>query len=285
MLSINDVTATEITEILDLTNNHVKLGKHLVANLFYEPSTRTRLSFELAARRVGADWLTFDADSSAERKGESLRDTALTLEALGVDTLVVRHQANGVPRRISGWVGCNVINAGDGTNEHPTQALTDLYTMRRVYRRIAGLHVGIVGDVRHSRVAHSLYLALAKMGARTTLIGPRKLVSSRPGPYVSYDLEAMLPQLDVCYMLRAQRERHLQPYDLEGYSLTPERAALLPDHGVIMHPGPMNRGVEINSNVADSARSLVQAQVRFGVDVRAALLYWLHEGRYATATA
>jgi aspartate carbamoyltransferase catalytic subunit len=282
LLSINDVTGTEIQDVLDTT---VTLGERLlngrtVANLFYEPSTRTRLSFELAARKLGADVITFDVNTSAEQKGEGLKDTALTLQALGVDVLVVRHSEAGVPKFMSDFVNCTVINAGDGTHEHPTQALLDLYTMREHFGRVAGLRVGIVGDVRHSRVAHSLYLALAKMGAETTLIGPRKLVSSRPGRYVSYDLDGALPTLDVCYMLRYQGERHKTEYSPRyEYRLTVERAAKLPVHAVVMHPGPMNRGVEIDSDVADGPRSLIQQQVTNGVVVRAALLYWLENRR------
>ena len=286
LLSAGDLSAEEIGHVFNLVgyiDRWASVGKDqvlkdcVVANLFYEPSTRTRLSFELAAARLGADVITFDPTTSSELKGESTKDTVLTLQALGADVLVVRHQDRGVPQLITGWVNSSVINAGDGTREHPTQALLDLYTMKQWLGRLAGLRVGIVGDVHHSRVANSLYYALARVGAETVLIGPRQLVSSRPGPYVSYDLDAEIPNLDVCYMLRYQGERHTTEYSPKyEYRLTKERMAKLPAHALIMHPGPMNRGVEIESDVADSPRAWpIQAQVTNGVKVRAALLYWL----------
>ena len=280
LLSINDLTLKQITEILTLARygRLESLEGCVVANLFYEPSTRTRLSFELAAIRQGAEVITFDVDTSSEQKGESMKDTALTLQALGADVLVVRSPARGFPAAMSEWVDCAVVNAGDGSGEHPTQALADLYTMKQHFGRIAGLRVGIVGDVHHSRVANSLYLALAKMGAETVLIGPRLFVSSRPGPYVRYDLDAELSKLDVCYVLRAQTERHNKLTSLtdllKAYKLTTERTRLLPKDAIVMHPGPMNRGVEIDSDVADS-QPAIQQQVTNGVVVRSALLYWL----------
>lgn len=287
------MSATEILQIFALADTNYEMSSpgKIIANVFYEPSTRTRLSFELAAKRIGADVITFEPETSSEKKGEGTQDTALTLQALGANVIVVRHPQWSIPKIISGFVNrCNVINAGDGSNEHPTQALLDLYTMKQQLGRIAGLHVGIVGDVHHSRVAHSLYPALAKMGAKTTLIGPKHLVSSRPGPYVSYDLDAKLPELDVCYVLRAQKERyHVSDEALRAgmrvtenfnhlsrYKLTNERAEKLPPHAIVMHPGPMNRGVEIDSSVADSPRAWpIQAQVTNGIKVRSALLHWL----------
>jgi len=279
LLSINDLSTEQITEIFALASSpaYRLLRGRIIANLFYEPSTRTRLSFELAALRLGADIITFDAPTSSEQKGESLKDTAFTLQALGADVLVIRHSSSGVPQQIANWVNCSVINAGDGAHEHPTQALLDLYTMKQWLGRIAGLRVGIVGDIKHSRVAHSLYLALNKMGAEAVLIGPRELVSSRPGPHVSYDFDAELPNLDVCYMLRYQGERHKTEYSPKyEYRLTKERLDVLPSQSIVMHPGPMNRGVEIDSDVADSPRAwAIESQVKNGIKVRAALIYWL----------
>jgi len=289
LLSSGDLSLEDINNIFDTAGRFHGRGRFLkgrtVVNLFYEPSTRTRTSFELAAKRLGADVVNFDVSTSSVEKGEDLRDTVTTLESLGADVLIVRHPNRGVPQQVTGWVDCSVINAGDGTREHPTQALLDLYTIREHFGKLAGLRVGIVGDVHHSRVANSLYFALAKVGAESILIGPRKLVSSRPGPYISYDLESNLPELDVCYMLRLQTERRqyittdYTRHELKEYGkkfgLTKERAAMLPDHAIIMHPGPMNRGVEIDSDVADSPRSVIRDQVSNGVAVRAAVLSWL----------
>jgi len=284
LLSTNDMSSEQIREVLELASRDYRrlLRHHIVANLFYEPSTRTRLSFELAAKHQGADVITFDAPTSIEQKGESLKDTALTLQALGADVLVVRHSSSGVPHQIARWVDCSVINAGDGTHEHPTQALLDVYTIKQKLGAVAGVRVGIVGDIKHSRVAHSLYLALAKAGAETVLIGPKGIVS-RPGPYATYDIDGALPTLDVCYVLRAQIERHLKKdYYFSDFKLTVERAEMLPSHAIVMHPGPMNRGIEIDSDVADSSRSVILDQVKNGVTVRAALLYWLlREGENA----
>ena len=280
LLSIADLSLGDVHVVLDTAS---AIGEHkrwyplngrTVANLFYEDSTRTRISFELASKNLGADVMNFSTEGSSVSKGEGLKDTALTLQALGANAFVVRHASSGAPQAISNWVDGPVVNAGDGTHEHPTQALLDLYTMREHFGGLAGLRVGIVGDIRHSRVAHSLQLALAKMGAEFVLIGPRKLVSSRPGPYVSYDLERELPTLDVCYMLRAQKERHASEYDLGDFSLTEERAAMLPTDSIVMHPGPMNRGSEIASLVADSPRSRILDQVTNGVLIRSAVL-WL----------
>ena len=283
LLSINDLGLdTSIFNIANTLKYQGTLIGKTITTLFYEPSTRTRLSFELAAKRQGAEVIAFDPEISSEQKGESLKDTALTLQALGADVLVIRHPKNGVPKEISQWVDCSVVNAGDGTNEHPTQALIDLYTIKQKLGSVAGVRVGIVGDVKHSRVAHSLYLALAKAGADPVLIGPKDVVSSRPGPYVKYDLDAELPSLDVYYVLRAQTERHGKDYYLShfnDYKLTVERASRLPSHAIVMHPGPMNRGVEIDSDVADSSRSVILDQVKNGVIVRAAVLYWLLRGR------
>jgi len=283
LLSIESMPLENIQRVLDVARQtgFEKLPGRVVVNLFYEASTRTRLSFELAARRLGADVITFDPETSSEKKGESMKDTALTLQALGADVLVIRHSESGVPKFMSDFVNCSVVNAGDGTHEHPTQALLDLYTIRQRFGQIAGLRVGIVGDVKHSRVAHSLYLALAKMGAETVLIGPRRFLTSRPGPYVSYSLDTELASLDVCYVLRTQKERHQHAFDPGGvaYKLTTRRATMLPDHAIVMHPGPMNRGEEIDSEVADSPRSAILDQVTNGVAVRAAVLQEMMRGR------
>jgi len=279
LVSIHGLTIQDVTDILDLTERYqnVRGSKALagktVVNMFFEDSTRTRISFELAAKRLGADVVNFTTYGSSLSKGEGLIDTVLTLDSMHVDAYVVRHPQNETPLLISKWVTGAVINAGDGTNEHPTQALLDLYTIREKLGAIAGLKIGIVGDIRHSRVAHSLKLALAKMGAVSVLIGPRELVSSRPGPGVSLDFEKELPTLDVCYMLRYQGERYQTEYSPKyEYRLTPERRDMLPEHAIIMHPGPINRGVEIDSDVADGPGSVILDQVRNGVAVRAAVL-------------
>jgi aspartate carbamoyltransferase catalytic subunit len=256
-------------------------------NLFYENSTRTRISFELAAKRLSADVINFSTSGSSVSKGESLKDTALTLQAMGADAIVIRHSSSGSPLTLTRWVKGSVLNAGDGTHEHPTQALLDLYTMRERLGRLEELRVAVVGDVLHSRVARSLSFALAKMGAEVTLVGPPTLIPPDApawGVQVSYDIEAVLPKLDVCYMLRVQRERQRQQYfpSVREYSrlfgLSRSRVAMLPEGCLIMHPGPMNRGVEIDSDVADLPQSVIEAQVTNGIAVRMALLYLLLGG-------
>ena len=258
-----------------------------VVNLFYEDSTRTRISFEAAAKRLSADVINFSAKGSSVAKGESLKDTALTLEAMGADAVVIRHQASGAPHRLAGWVRGSVVNAGDGTHEHPTQALLDAFTIRRRLGRLDGLRVAIVGDVLHSRVARSNVLLLRTLGADVTLVAPPTLlpvaVSAWPCE-VSYDLSAVLPKTDVVMMLRVQAERMNAAYFptvreySRRYGLDVARMALLPDHAIVMHPGPMNRGVEIAAEVADSARSTIVEQVANGVSVRMAVLYLLLGG-------
>jgi aspartate carbamoyltransferase catalytic subunit len=258
-----------------------------VVNLFMENSTRTRISFELAAKRLSADVINFSASGSSVAKGESLKDTALTLQAMGADAIVIRHASSGAPAQLTRWVDAHVLNAGDGTHEHPTQALLDLYTMREKLGRLDGLRVAIVGDVMHSRVARSLSFGLATMGAEVTLVGPPTLIPDDApgwGVQVSYDLDAVVPKLDACYMLRVQRERQRLEYfpSVREYArlfgLTRERAAMLPDHALIMHPGPMNRGVEIDSDVADLPGSVIEEQVTNGIAVRMALLFLLLGG-------
>ena len=264
-----------------------------VVNLFYEDSTRTRTSFEAAAKRLSADVINFSARGSSVAKGESLKDTALTLEAMGADAVVIRHGASGAAHRLAGWVTGSVVNAGDGTHEHPTQALLDAFTIRQRLggdqrgSGLDGVRVTIVGDVLHSRVARSNVLLLAALGAEVTLVAPPTLM-----PYAvhtwqcksSYDLDAELRKTDVVMMLRVQQERMTAAYFptvreyRRRYGLDAGRMALLPGHAIVMHPGPMNRGVEIAAEVADSPRSTIVAQVANGVTVRMAVLYLMLGG-------
>ena len=258
-----------------------------VVNLFYEDSTRTRISFEAAAKRLSADVINFSAKGSSVSKGESLKDTALTLQAMGADAVVVRHPASGAPHRLAQWVDGSVLNAGDGTHEHPTQALLDAYTMRSRLGRVEGLKVTIVGDVLHSRVARSNVHLLNTLGAHVTLVAPPTLlpvgVSGWPAD-VSYDLDAVLPGADVVMMLRVQRERmgdSFFPSEREyarRYGLDAIRVRSLPEHAIVMHPGPMNRGMEIAPDVADSPRSTIVEQVANGVSIRMAVLYLMLGG-------
>jgi aspartate carbamoyltransferase catalytic subunit len=300
LLSAGDLSRDQAVEILDtaqrldeaLTGREVKklptLRGRTVVNLFFEDSTRTRISFELAAKRLSADVVTFSAKGSSVSKGESLKDTALTLEAMGADAVVCRHSMSGAPHRLAGWVRGSVLNAGDGTHEHPTQALLDAYTMRRRLGRLEGLRVVVVGDVLHSRVARSNVLLLSTLGAEVTLVAPPTLlpvgVQEWPAE-VSYDLDASLPKADVVMMLRVQRERMGQAYFpsereySRRYGLDRHRMGLLPDEAIVMHPGPMNRGMEIAAEVADDPRrSTIVEQVSNGVSVRMAVLYLLLGG-------
>jgi aspartate carbamoyltransferase catalytic subunit len=275
-----------------------------VVNLFYEDSTRTRTSFEAAAKRLSADVINFSAKGSSVAKGESLKDTALTLEAMGADAVVIRHQASGAPRRLTDWVSGRVVNAGDGTHEHPTQALLDAFTMRqrlggaegtgllgtgadRRGQGLDGVRVTIVGDVLHSRVARSNVLLLSTLGAQVTVVAPPTLMPHAVETWpcrASYDFDAELRKSDVVMMLRVQQERMNAAYFptvreyRRRYGLDAGRMALLPEHAIIMHPGPMNRGVEIAAEVADSDRSTIVAQVANGVTVRMAVLYLMLGG-------
>jgi aspartate carbamoyltransferase catalytic subunit len=259
-----------------------------VVNLFFEDSTRTRTSFELAAKRLSADVVNFSAKGSSVSKGESLKDTALTLEAMGADAVVIRHASSGAAHRLVNWVRGSVVNAGDGTHEHPTQALLDAYTIRRRLGRLDGLRVTIVGDVLHSRVARSNVLLLSTLGAEVTLVAPPTLlpvgVDAWPAG-VSYDLDSALGKADAVMMLRVQRERMNASYFPSAreysrrYGLDRARIAMLPEHAVVMHPGPMNRGMEIAAEVADDPRrSTIVEQVTNGVSVRMAVLYLLLGG-------
>jgi len=298
VLSMHDLTADDVTRVLDTAASFREVGSRVikkvpalrgrtVVNFFLENSTRTRISFELAAKRLSADVINFSAGGSSVAKGESLKDTALTLQAMGADAIVIRHSSSGSPLQLTKWVEGHVLNAGDGTHEHPTQALLDLYTMRERLGRLEGLRVAIVGDVLHSRVARSLSFGLVTMGADVTLIGPPTLIppdSPSWGVQVSYDIDAVIPKLDVCYMLRVQRERQRLEYfpSVREYNrlfgLTAARASVLPEGSLIMHPGPMNRGVEIDSDVADLPQSVIEEQVTNGIAVRMSLLYLLLGG-------
>jgi aspartate carbamoyltransferase catalytic subunit len=262
-----------------------------VVNLFFEDSTRTRISFEAAAKRLSADVINFSAKGSSVSKGESLKDTALTLEAMGADAVVIRHSSSGAPHRLaySGWIGGCVVNAGDGTHEHPTQALLDAFTMRHHLggRDLADRRVTIVGDVLHSRVARSNVLLLSTLGAQVTLVAPPTLLPVGVDTWpcsVSYDLDGELPKSDVVMMLRVQRERMSAAFFpspneySRRYGLDGQRAAMLPEHAIVMHPGPMNRGMEIAAEVADGPRSTIVEQVANGVSVRMAVLYLLLGG-------
>jgi aspartate carbamoyltransferase catalytic subunit len=296
LLSAADLDATTATLVLDtasematLAGREVKklptLRGRTVVNLFYEDSTRTRISFEAAAKRLSADVINFSAKGSSVSKGESLKDTALTLQAMGADAVVIRHPASGAPHRLATWVEGSVLNAGDGTHEHPTQALLDAYTMRSRLGRLAGLSVAIVGDVLHSRVARSNVHLLATLGAKVTLVGPPTLIPPDLRTEVSYDLDAVLPDADVVMMLRVQRERMAASYFPSAreyarrYGLDGPRMRRLPEHAIVMHPGPMNRGMEIAPEVADSPRSTIVEQVANGVSVRMAVLYLLLGGK------
>ncbi|GAA3242068.1 aspartate carbamoyltransferase catalytic subunit [Dactylosporangium siamense] len=299
LLSAADLDAAAATLVLDtaaemasLAGREVKklpaLRGRTVVNLFYEDSTRTRISFEAAAKRLSADVINFSAKGSSVSKGESLKDTALTLQAMGADAVVIRHPASGAPHRLANWVEGSVVNAGDGTHEHPTQALLDAYTMRSRLKRLAGLNVAIVGDVLHSRVARSNVQLLHTLGAKVTLVAPPTLLPVGVGAWpaaTSYDLDAVVPDSDVVMMLRVQRERMNQAYFpsereyARRYGFDVPRMRRLPEHAIVMHPGPMNRGMEIAPEVADSPRSTIVEQVANGVSVRMAVLYLLLGGK------
>ena len=298
LLSITQLSREEIVRILDTAESFREVGTRVikkvpalrgrtVVNLFYENSTRTRISFELAAKRLSADVINFSTSGSSVAKGESLKDTALTLQAMGADAIVIRHSSSGAPYTLSRWVSASVLNAGDGTHEHPTQALLDLFTIREHFPVLEGVRIAIVGDVRHSRVARSLTLGMATMGGDVTLVGPPTLIPPEApawGAQVSHDIDAVLPKLDVCYMLRVQRERQRQQFfpSVREYSrlfgLSRTRVDALPEGALVMHPGPMNRGVEIASDVADLPRAVITDQVTNGIAVRMSLLYLMLGG-------
>ena len=303
LLSIDELDRDGIEELLDLSERFLEVTQRdipkvpalrgkVVVSLFFEDSTRTRISFETAAKRLSCDVMSFSIGSSSVQKGESLRDTVQTIEAMGIDALVIRHPAAGAPQRVSDWVDASVVNAGDGCHEHPTQALLDALTLRRhLDPDLSGTRVAIVGDILHSRVARSTSLAFATLGAHVTLVAPPTLLPPVLDGWpvaVSYDLDAVLPDADVVYLLRIQHERRnaslfpsLREYTAR-YGLTVDRAARLRKDTLVMHPGPMNRGVEIAAEVAEGPASLITEQVTNGVAVRMAVLYsLLAEGGFA----
>ncbi|HEX5588423.1 MAG TPA: aspartate carbamoyltransferase catalytic subunit [Acidimicrobiia bacterium] len=296
LLSIEDLDRAAIEQLLELSEHFLEVTQRdipkvpalrgkVVVSLFYEDSTRTRLSFETAAKRLSCDVMAFSVSNSSVRKGESLRDTVQTIEAMGIDALVLRHGAAGAPVLVTNWIDASVVNAGDGCHEHPTQALLDALTLRRhLGPDLDGLRIAIVGDILHSRVARSDVLAYSALGADVTLVAPPTLLPPCLDGWpvkVSDDLDAVLGDIDVIALLRIQHERRdaslfpsLREYTAR-YGLTVERAARLRKDTLVMHPGPMNRGVEIAAEVAEGPASLITEQVTNGVAVRMATLYSL----------
>jgi len=304
LLSMDDLDSGTIGDVLRVSDSFAEVGRRAnpkvpalrgrtVATLFFEDSTRTRMSFETAAKRMSADVLSFSAGSSSVKKGESLRDTIETIQAIGMDAVIIRHSSSGVPARVAEWVDhCAVVNAGDGWHQHPTQALLDLYTVRQSLGggqegtdRFRGLRVTIVGDIRHSRVARSQIAAYASLGAEVTLVAPATLLPPSlegwPIAGISHDLDSVLASTDVISLLRLQAERGSGAYVptmreySAGYSLTARRALQLPPEAIILHPGPMVRGVEIASEVAELPSARITDQVGNGVAVRMAVLFLL----------
>ena len=304
LLSINDLNESEAIAILDTAAELARVSDapmkklptlrgRTIVNLFAEDSTRTRISFEAAAKRLSADVINFSAKGSSVSKGESLKDTAQTLQAMGADAVIIRHQASGAAHRLatSKWMSGTVINAGDGTHEHPSQALLDAYTLRKHLmqgaKNLQGLHVAIVGDILHSRVARSNVLLLSKLGATVSVVAPPTLLPvgiESWDAHVSYDFDELIPNMDAIMMLRVQSERMNELYfpNAREYSryfgLNSDRVKRMKKDSIIMHPGPMNRGLEITADVADSARSVIVEQVSNGVSVRMAILYTLLTG-------
>lgn len=295
LLGIKDLSQDEINLIIDTAAGFKDiLGRDIkkvpalrgktVVNLFFEPSTRTRTSFELAAKRLSTDVINFSVPTSSVVKGESLKDTALTIQALGADFIIIRHSSAGVPHFLAQVLKASVINAGDGANEHPTQALLDLFTIKEKKGELRGLKVAIVGDIAHSRVARSNIYALTKIGANVRLIAPPTLIPSgieSLGVEVFTSIEEGLKGIDVVMMLRLQMERQgrgflpsLEEY-FNLYGLTAERLSLAKEDAIVMHPGPINRGVDIESDVADGPQSVILEQVTNGLAVRMAVLYLL----------
>lgn len=299
-LSTEDTTREELTELLDDADSFVEVldrpipkvpalrGK-TVATMFFEPSTRTKLSFEKAAKALSADTMSFSPSTSSLSKGESLKDTVLTIQAMGTDAMVVRHKATGAPWRVAEWVDQPVLNAGDGAHQHPTQALLDALTIRQRFGTLDGLRIGIVGDIRHSRVARSDVFAFDTLGAEVTMVAPKTLLPTQTDGWpakASEDLDEVLTELDVVYLLRVQAERggasvfpSLSEYTTR-YGMTMQRFSRLKPDSVVLHPGPMNRGVEIAAEVADDDRSLILEQVANGVAVRMAVLFRLLGGEH-----
>lgn len=295
LLSIADLDRSELEDLLNLSSEFAEVlerpipkvptlrGK-TVATLFFEASTRTRLSFERAAKALSADVMTFAPGTSSVTKGESLKDTALTIRATGADLLVVRHEAVGAAARVASWVDCPVINGGDGAHQHPTQALLDSLTIRQRFGKLDGLRIGIVGDIRNSRVARSNIDAFTALGASVVLIAPPTLLPINLTGFpvsISHSIDDVLSELDIIYLLRVQMERGSGPAIpslpefVARYGIDRARLDRMSPDAVVMHPGPINRGVEIAANVADDPRALILDQVRNGVAVRMAVLFRL----------
>ena len=291
--SIDEIGPDAVRRLLDLAEHMAEVNRRpnpkvpalrgkTVCSVFFEDSTRTRLSFETAAKRLSADTMTFSVSTSSVNKGESLRDTIETIAAMGVDAFVIRHRSSGVPWQVSQWTNASVINAGDGWHAHPTQALLDCYTVRTALNRtdsFDGLRVAVVGDIKHSRVARSTIAGFAALGADVVVVAPRTLLPPVVDVPVVSDLDAVIGELDVIYLLRMQQERmsealvpSLREYT-ERFGLTPERARRLPEQALIMHPGPMNRGVEMAVDPAELPGAVITQQVTNGIAVRMAVLF------------
>ena len=305
LLDIESLTAEEILTVLDTARSFKAVGKRAikkvpalrgktVVNLFVEPSTRTRTSFELAAIRLSADVINFTTEASSLKKGETLKDTARNLEALNSDFIIIRHSASGAPHFLSRVLDAHVINAGDGAHEHPTQALLDAFTIREKKGRIAGLNVTILGDILYSRVARSDIWALTKLGAKVTLCGPSTLVPKtfeKIGCRVTHDVDEAIGDADIINLLRIQHERQRKTMFpsigeyTQLFGLNKARLAKIKPDAIIMHPGPINRGVEIDSELADSNRSVILEQVTNGLAVRMAVLFLMNGGKGPTETA
>ena len=299
LLDIQSLLAEEILLVLDTARAFKAVGERAikkvpalrgktVVNLFVEPSTRTRISFELAAQRLSADVINFTAETSSLKKGETLKDTARNLEALNADFIIIRHSATGAPHFLTRFLNASVVNAGDGAHEHPTQALLDVFTIREIKGRVEGLRVTILGDILYSRVARSNIWALLKLGAKVTLCGPSTLVPrvfEKMGCRITYDVDEAIAQADIINLLRIQHERQRKtmfPSIGEYTSLfgvNKARFARTKPDAIIMHPGPINRGVEIDSELADSSRSVILEQVTNGLAVRMAVLFLLNGGK------
>jgi len=298
LVSISQLNKEEITLILDMAESFKGVSERpikkvptlrgrTVVTLFFEPSTRTRTSFELAAKRLSADTVNISKSTSAIVKGESIKDTAQTIEAMASDLVIIRHAASGSAELLAKYMECSVVNAGDGSHEHPTQALLDLFTIRQEFGTLNGLKVAIIGDILHSRVARSNILALKEMGSEVVVVGPPTLIprdAESLGVKVSYDLDAVLPEVDVLYLLRIQLERQgeslfpsLREY-ASLYGVNKKRLQMAKPDLIVMHPGPINRGVEIAPDVADMPQAVITTQVTNGVAVRMAVLYLLLGG-------
>ncbi|GMQ93150.1 MAG: aspartate carbamoyltransferase catalytic subunit [Acidimicrobiia bacterium] len=300
LLSTEHLDRTEIEDLLDESDGFAEVltrpipkvpalrGK-TVATMFFEPSTRTRMSFEKAAKALSADTVSFSPGTSALSKGESLKDTALTVRAMGVDLMVVRHKATGAAWRLAEWLDIPIVNGGDGAHQHPTQALLDCLTIRQRFGSLDDLRIAIVGDIKHSRVARSNIFAMTTLGAEVVLVGPPTLLPIDPEAWpvtVAYGIDDILDDIDVVYLLRVQTERgggsvfpSLSEYT-SRFGMTSARFARLKPEGIVMHPGPMNRGVEIDYDVADDDRALILEQVSNGVATRMAVLFRLLGGEH-----